>query len=607
VTDAPAPVLALGGLGVSYLGRRTPALAGIDLAVARGEMVGVAGRNGAGKSTLALAAAAFIPRVVRARISGTVTIAGRPAAETPVGDLVGRVGIVFSTPSNQLSGSKLTVREELAFGLENLGVPRPEMDARIDATLEALGIARLAERLPTALSGGEQQRVAIAAILVMGPELLVLDEPTAQLDPQGTRAVVELVAGRAAAGTAVLVAEHRAAVLAAVGRCLVLDAGTAVGLGAPGAVLGPGIGGRAGVAVPAVVALAAALGLPAGAALDGEAVVAAIRAAGPGALAVAAEALRRDGGAGAVVPGGPREVVPGGAREVAPGAPAGDAAGTTGWIPVREQAPAGIDVRGLRYAYPGGAEALRGIDLAVAPGEAVAIVGQNGSGKTTLAKHLVRILAPDAGSVHVAGRDLAGRSIADVARTVGFVFQDPDTQLFSRSVAREVAFGPRNLGLPEDAATRLVAQALATVGLADRAEENPYDLGLSERKLVALASVLAMDPAILVLDEPTTGQDAPGIARVGAVVEGWVAAGRTVVAITHDMELAARHFGRIVVMREGTIVADGPPADVLAAANAPLLASTGLEPPPLAGLAARLGIDRLPRDPAELLTAAAGR
>jgi energy-coupling factor transport system ATP-binding protein len=578
---ATAPALALEALTVRYHGRRTPALAGIDLVVAPGEMVAVAGRNGAGKSTLALAAAAFIPRVVRAQLGGSVAIAGRPVAETPVRDLLGRVGIVFSTPSNQLSGSKLSVREELAFGLENLGVRRLEMDARIDETLEALGIAQLADRLPTALSGGEQQRVAIAAILCMGPRLLVLDEPTAQLDPAGTRAVADLLAGRAAAGTAVVVAEHRATVLGSAARCLVLDAGTAVGLDVPGAVLGPDVGGRAGVAVPAVAALAHALGIAADDALDGGAVAAAICAAGPAQLASAAGAMREDGaGSGSDI-----AVVP--------------------WAPVREQAPAGIEIRDLRHSYPGGAEALRGVDLAIAPGEAVAVVGQNGSGKTTLAKHLVRILAPSAGSVHVGGRDLAGRTIADVAHTVGFVFQDPDKQLFSRSVAREVAFGPRNLGLAEDAVARLVAQALAAVGLADRADENPYDLGLSDRKLVALASVLAMDPAVLVLDEPTTGQDAPGIARVGAIVDAWAAGGRTVMAITHDMEFAARHFARVVVMREGEIVADGPPASVLAAANGPLLASTGLEPPPLARLAARLGIDRLPLDPATLLEAAA--
>ena len=224
----------------------------------------------------------------------------------------------------------------------------------------------------------------------------------------------------------------------------------------------------------------------------------------------------------------------------------------------------------------------------------MAVVGQNGSGKTTLAKHLVRILAPEAGSVRIAGRDIAGRTIADVAHTVGFVFQDPDRQLFSRSVEREASFGPRNLGLRDADVGRLVAQALAAVGLSDRAAENPYDLGLSDRKLVALASVLAMDPAILVLDEPTTGQDGPGIARVGALVDTSTAADRTVVAITHDMEFAARHFPRIVVMRAGLIVADGPPAAVLAAANGPLLASTGLEPPALAQLAARLGIGGVP-------------
>ncbi len=274
---------------------------------------------------------------------------------------------------------------------------------------------------------------------------------------------------------------------------------------------------------------------------------------------------------------------------------------TAPWRPVREHPPAAIEIRGLHYAYPGGAEALRGVELAIAPGEAVAIVGQNGSGKTTLAKHLVRILAPTTGSVLVAGRDLEGRSIADVAHTVGFVFQDPDRQLFSNTLGREVAFGPRNLGLPDAAIARLVAQALDAVGLAERAGENPYDLGLSDRKLAALASVLAMDPAILVLDEPTTGQDAPGIARVGALVDAWTAAGRTVVGITHDMEFAARHFGRIVVMRGGEIAADGPPAAVLSAANGVLLQSTGLEPPPLALLAARLDIAGVPTALADLL------
>jgi energy-coupling factor transporter ATP-binding protein EcfA2 len=444
-------------------------------------------------------------------------------------------------------------------------------------------VEHLAERLPTALSGGEQQRVAIAAILCMGPRLLVLDEPTAQLDPAATRAVAELLAGQAAAGTAVLVAEHKAAVLGTAGRCLVLADGRAAGIDVPGAALGPALGGPAGLAVPVVAVLAAALGLSAAASLDLDAVASAIRRSDPSQVDAAAEAVARSASTQAASGRGQPAVPP--------------------WQPVREHPVAAIEIAGLRYAYPGGSEALRGVDLAIAPGESVAIVGQNGSGKTTLAKHFVRILAPGSGSVRVGGRDIAGRPIADVARTVGFVFQDPDRQLFSRSVARELAFGPRNLGLGEAITDRLVGQALDAVGLADRAAENPYDLGLSDRKLVALASVLAMDPAILVLDEPTTGQDAPGIARVGALVDAWTAAGRTVVAITHDMEFAASHFGRIVVMRKGLVVNDGPGARVLAAGNEPLLASTGLEPPPLALLAARLGIEGVPKSAGALLAA----
>jgi energy-coupling factor transport system ATP-binding protein len=574
------PALETLALEVRYHGRPLPALSGIELAVARGELVGVAGRNGAGKSTLALAAAGFIPRVVHARLRGHVAIAGRPAAGAPAAELLGRVGIVFSTPSNQLSGAKATVREELAFGLENLGLEREAMDRRIDATLEALGIGHLAERPPAALSGGEQQRVAIAAILCMGTSLLVLDEPTAHLDPAATRAVADLLAGQAASGRAVLVAEHRSAVLERTERCLVLDGGAMAGTAAPAVALGPRLGGRAGVAVPALAALADALGIEAEGGLDLERLVEAIRGAGRDHLLRAAAEAGRDGATGP--------------------APA------SLWEAIREPVPAAIEVRGLRHTYPDGREALRGVDLAVGPGEAVAIVGQNGSGKTTLAKHLVRILAPGGGSVRVGGADLTGRTIAEVARTVGFVFEDPDRQLFSRSVEHETAFGPRNLGLADGQVRRLVAQALAMVGLAERATENPHDLGQSDRKLVALASVLAMDPSILVLDEPTTGQDAPGLARLGAIVDAWARAGRTVIAITHDMEFAARHFGRVVVMRGGAIAEDGPPATVLAAANAGRLASTGLEPPRLAVLAERLGVEGVPRSAGELLACLAG-
>ncbi len=565
-----APLL-IQGLRTRYPARRDPALDGIDLAVASGERVGVAGRTGAGKSTLALAAAGFIPRVVRAKVDGRATIDGIDAGSSPAGALLGHVGIVFTTPSNQLSASKLTVREEIAFGLENLGVPRAAMDARIDSTLSRLGIEHLAGREPFALSGGEQQRVAIASIVAMGTNVLVLDEPTAQLDPAGTASVADLLEELAREGASILCVEHDPSVLGRMDRCLVLHDGRQMALDVPGAalLLAEAV---TGTPPPALVRLARAARIDLASAFDEE--------------AIAAGLLARQGRGGdedepiAAPPGG------------------GDA---SDWKPARKRAPVRVGIEGLVHRYPSGIEAVRGVSLTIDPGDAVAILGQNGSGKTTLIKHLNGLLRPAEGRVLLDGVSTSGRSIAELAATVGFVFQNPDEQLFERSVAREVAFGPRNLGIAAADIDELVTSSLAAVGLSDQLGTNPYDLNLSRRKLVALAGVLAMNPAVLVLDEPTTGQDADGVARVGAVVEAMLGAGRTVVAITHDMEFAASRFRRIVVMRDGVVVADGPPEQVFAPVGFELLASTGLTPPPAARIAARMGLDVVPLDAASLL------
>ncbi len=587
------PLLAIDQLGVRYPGQREPALQEISLDLPAGAFVGVAGRTGAGKSTLALAAAGFIPRVVHARLEGSVRVDSVTTATAGASDLAGRVGIVFSTPANQLSASKLTVREELAFGLENLGVPRETMDERIDEVLDHLGIAHLAEREPFALSGGEQQRVAIASIVVMGTGVVVLDEPTAQLDPGGTRAVGELLCRLAADGRAVLCAEHTPTILGLAGRCLVLEAGREVALDQPARALGSAVLGSLGLRPPTILRLAELAAVPAEDAFDEEAVAAAL-------ARWAGRDLDRPGG----TPGaGPEGSADSGGREAAVGTgprPASPAAALPPWRPVRHQPPVAVEVRGLVHRYPNGIEAVRGIDLTVPAGEAIAIVGQNGSGKTTLAKHLNGLLRPASGRVTIGGRDIAGDPVSVIARTVGFVFQNPDDQLFNRSVEREVMFGPRNLGLDGRTIAALVDQALALTGLAEVRAVNPYDLGLSTRKLVALASVLAMDPAVIILDEPTTGQDGPGVELVGAIVEALRQAGRTVIAISHDMEFVAERFPRVVVMREGRIVDDGPPGLVFAPERAGLLASTGLVPPPAARIGARLGLGATPTEQALL-------
>ena len=265
-----------------------------------------------------------------------------------------------------------------------------------------------------------------------------------------------------------------------------------------------------------------------------------------------------------------------------------------------------IEVRGLVHVYPEGTRALDGVDLAIAAGERVAVVGQNGSGKSTLVRHLNGLLRPTEGVIRVDSRETAGRRVADLAATVGLAFQDPDRQIFAGKVRDEVAFGPRNLGLRGAALDEAVDGALRATGLNADAATNPYDLGYSRRKLLALASVLAMGTPVIVLDEPTTGQDARGLARIQAIVGELAGAGRTVIAITHDMRFAAESFERIVVMRAGRIVLDGSPADVFAEESWPTLASTFLEPPLPARLGARLGVGRTPTEDALVQAIAAG-
>jgi len=256
-----------------------------------------------------------------------------------------------------------------------------------------------------------------------------------------------------------------------------------------------------------------------------------------------------------------------------------------------------LRTEGLVHRYAdGGVRALDGVDLHVAAGERVAIVGQNGSGKTTLVRHLNGLLRPTEGRVTVDGTDAAGLTIAQLASRVGLVFQDPDRQIFAGSVRSEVEFGPRNLGRAGAELRDAVSRALEATGLAGEEATNPYDLGQSRRKLLALASVLAMRTPVLVLDEPTTGQDVRGLERVRTVIESAASEGRTVIAISHDMRFVAESFERVIVMRAGAIILDGSASHVFAADAWDALASTHLEPPLAAAIGQRLDLGSTPTD-----------
>ena len=265
-----------------------------------------------------------------------------------------------------------------------------------------------------------------------------------------------------------------------------------------------------------------------------------------------------------------------------------------------------LALEALVHVFPdSGVRAVDGVSLRIGSGERVAIIGQNGSGKTTLVRHLNGLLRPTSGRVLVDGADAASHTVATLARSVGLVFQDPDRQIFSPSVRGEVEFGARNIGLRGAALDEGVAAALTDTGLSGVLASNPYDLGGSRRKLLALASVLAMRTPVLVLDEPTTGQDARGVERVRRVIEAAGAAGRTVIAVSHDMPFVAECFERVVVMRAGQVILDGAPDAVFAADAWEALRSTFVEPPLPALAGERLGLGSTPTD-AALIRSMAG-
>ena len=247
-----------------------------------------------------------------------------------------------------------------------------------------------------------------------------------------------------------------------------------------------------------------------------------------------------------------------------------------------------IEIKDLQFSYPTGVQALRGITLTIDPGEQVAIIGQNGAGKTTLVRHFNGLLQPTSGEIRIGNWDTRKYSVAKLASRIGYVFQNPDEQLFSRDVKTEVAFGPRNLGYSNEQVEALVNEALAMTELSDKTETNPYDLSPTWRKMVAIASIIAMDTPIVIFDEPTTGQDAANIARIANVIQILRERGKTAITITHDIDFCAENFGRVVAMSRGKILLDGSANHVFT--QEAILATTYVDPPQLTRLGKKLGL-----------------
>jgi energy-coupling factor transport system ATP-binding protein len=513
--------LAVRDVSFRYRDAGRQALSGLSLAVEPGTFVALMGRTGAGKSTLCRCTNGLVPQFQAGEFSGRVSVFGREVSRLPVREQAEWVGLVFQDFDAQLIAAEATL--EVAFALENLGLPRPEMEARVTETLQQVGLAGFEGRDPETLSGGEKQRLALASVLAARPRLLVLDEPTTDLDPQGKAEVFAIARHLTGQGLTVVMAEHEPDHAVAADRVVALAEGAVSYDGPPQGLLTDAERClRLGIRPPEIPACFAAVGAP----------------ERPLTVEEGIEAGRRLG----------LRVDPG-AREKLHAA---DAARRD-----RKGEPL-IVARALTHAYSPGREAISEVDLTVHEGEFLAILGQNGSGKTTLAKHLNGLLRPTSGTITVAG----GKRPADLARTVGYVFQDPDHQIFCATVREEVTFGPRNLGLDPATVAQRVAQALADVGLSDLADADPFALTKGERQATAVASALACDPRVLVLDEPTTGLDGAQQERMMGLLRQLNERGRTIIIITHSMWAAAGYAHRVVVMSRGRVIADGPAREV---------------------------------------------
>lgn len=540
------PVIAVENLKYRYPHADALALDGLTFTVEKGEFIGIVGANGAGKSTLSQALIGLVPQFYNGAYGGRVLIDGLPAESTPISELCCKVGLVFQNPFNQLSGAKDNVYEEVAFGMQNLGVPRAEMHRRTENALKLLDIWQFRDRNPFDLSGGQMQRVAIASILVMEPDIIVLDEPTSQLDPQGSEEVFRTVDKLAHSGITILMIEQKIEKIAAYcDRILLLHQGHQIAFDTPQKVFPRPDLEQLGVQAPVFTRICRALGttLP-----DGSY---------PVTVEEAANQLRRT----SVLP-------PVSAQQ--------------------EERPELFEIRNLEFSYRPGTPVLHGINLRL-DARPTAIIGQNGAGKTTLVKLLKGLLRPTGPSIWFRGEDISHKTVAALAAQVGYVFQNPDDQIFRYNVLDEVMFGPLNIGMSEEQAREKSRAALALTGLSDQENSNPYDLELNERKMVAIASVLAMDPDVLILDEPTIAQDMMGRRRIADIVRTLSAQGKLVLAILHDMDFVAECFDRVVVMAQGQVVADGSPRQVFADSAA--LQAARLDPPHVTQLCTRLGYD----------------
>ena len=492
-------------LTYTYPETKQPALANVTLEIAKGKFALVAGLSGSGKSTLLRCLNGLVPHFSGGTVRGKITVAGLDPVSAGPQTLSQIVGFVAQNPEGQFVLDR--VEDEVAFALENAALPRSEMHQRIKDVLRLLDLNTLRNRSLTTLSGGEKQRVAIAAALALRPRVLVLDEPTSQLDPQSAEDVLQaLVRLNQTLGLTIVLAEHRLErVLPFVDQLIYLEADAPVLSGSPREIL------TEIPLTPPIITL--------GKALSWSPLPMTVEEAQPFTEQTALSASPR-------------------ARQT----------------PKRASL---LRIEGLHYAYED-TPALRDVNIDVGAGELVVLMGRNGSGKTTLLKCIVGLLQPEQGQITLAGRSLLNQETVEICRDVGYLPQTPDDLLFADTVTEELAITLQNHDLltnPPLAPTTL----LERLGLAQVRTRYPRDLSVGQRQRVALGAITVTRPRVLLLDEPTRGLDYHAKETLVQLLQAWQAAGTAIILTTHDVELAAQAAERLVILRKGEVVANAPP------------------------------------------------
>ncbi|MBA4391936.1 MAG: cobalt ABC transporter ATP-binding protein [Desulfobacca sp.] len=538
-------------LTFTYADKEKPALKQIRSRIEKGSLVAILGHGGAGKSSLCYALNALIPRFFRGSYQGRVVIFGQEVGQQTVAQMSNQVGLVLQDFEAQLFSTNVEL--EMAFGPENHCLPRLEIEQRLHHYLEVIGLESLRQRQPATLSGGQKQRLAIGSILAMEPEILVLDEPTTDLDPKGASDVLDLAQNLRRKGRTLLMVTPEPELALEADQVWLMHEGEIIAQGPPTEIFtNLSLLERSGVKLPSFLALFQALGWP-GRPLTLEQALSLINV---------------------------HQLITKKNQDVQPR--------------LSEPTPGPLFIQGLGlvYGYPLTEDkVLKGIDLTIREGEFIALLGQNGSGKTTLAKHFNGLLKPEAGSLLIEGKPIGAYSHKDLARKVGYVFQNPDHQIFGRTVEEEVGFGLKVLGVDVKTIQKRVQEVLEIVGLQGYDKKVPFTLTKGERQRVAVASVLAAQPKVIILDEPTTGLDYEHQVSIMELLTALNQKGHTILIITHSMWVATEYARRTIILKEGSILLDGPTRSVFA--NESKLAEASLAPPPIVQLSNLLGTQAL--------------